>query len=137
MITTSTVLTLSLAKAFGAYMVAGGLSLFIGQTRWAGVLDEFRQRPGLTYLAGIVVYALGVVIIMVHNNWGDALAGFISLFGWGAMIEGLIIIAAPSLLLDIAQPMMKPVLMKIFAVAVIILGILLLIAGFTGTVAIA
>ncbi len=137
MITTSTVLTLTLAKFFGAYMVAGGLSLFTGQARWAAVLDEFRDRPGFTYMAGILVYALGAAIIMAHNIWADPLAGFISLFGWVAMIEGLIIIAAPALLLNLAQSMMKPLFMKIFAVAVIILGALLQAAGFTGTAGIA
>ncbi len=137
MITTSTVLTLSLAKAFGAYMIAGGLSLFTGQDRWARVLDEFRDRPALTYIAGIVAYALGAAIIMAHNIWVDPLAGFISLFGWVAMLDGLIIIAAPALLLNLAQSMMKPALMKIFAIAVIILGALLLVAGFTGTAGIA
>ena len=51
MITTSTVLTLSLAKAFGVYMIAGGLSGLLARDRWEAILVNFREKAGLTYIS--------------------------------------------------------------------------------------
>lgn len=134
MITTSSVLTLSLAKAFGVYMIAGGLSGLIARPRWTTVLEEFRADAGVTYIGGIFVFVLGTTIILVHNIWSDPLAGFISLFGWVAAIEGLVLIAFPDPLLKWSASIAKPRLIRIFAIGVIVLGVVLLIAGFTGTV---
>lgn len=135
MITTSTILTLSLAKVIGAYMIAGGLSLFTGKDRWRRVLDEFRERPGATYLAGVAAYTIGAAVVMAHNVWTDPLAGFVSLVGWVSLIEGLIIIVWPALLLDFSDSLMKPAFLRIFAIFTIVVGALVMIAGFTGRVA--
>ena len=132
MITTQSSLTLSLATAFGVYMIAGGLSGLIGRDRWSATLENFRGKAGLTFISGVFVYVLGATIIIVHNHWTDLLAGFISLFGWVAAIEGLIIIAMPEPLLNWAISMTKPGLVRIFAIGVIIFGVLLVVLGLTG-----
>lgn len=137
MITTSTVLTLSLAKAFGVYMIAGGLSGLLSRARWAGIIDEFNARPGLTYISGVFVFALGAVIVMAHNIWTDPLAMLVSLIGWVAAAEGLILIAYPGPLLRWAISFVRPGAVTAFAVFTIILGAVLLLLGLTGRVGIA
>ena len=134
MITVSTELTLDIAKAFGVYMIAGGLSGLIAPGRWVGVIDEFKDRPGLTYMSGVFVYVIGVAIIFAHNIWTDALSGFISFVGWAAAFEGLLIIALPNLLLNFVKAILRPWLITAFAISVIILGVLLTAIGFTGAV---
>ena len=132
MITTTIPLTLSLAIAIGLYMVAGGLSGLINDNLWPRVLDGFRSSPALTYLAGIVTFAIGATLIMVHSVWTDPLAGFISLIGWVAAAEGLVIIAKPDLLLDLSASLIKPALTRGFSIGVIVLGAVLLLLGLTG-----
>ncbi len=133
MITTSTVLTLSLAKAAGIYFIVAGLTGFIARERWGAVLDNFRAKAGLTYLAGVFVFVLGTTIILVHNIWTDPLAGFISLVGWVAAIEGLVLIAIPGPLLNFSQSLMRPAFITGFAGFAVVLGAVLLFAGLTGT----
>lgn len=134
MIETSSALTLSLAKAFGVYMIAGGLSGLTSRDRWAAILDEFKTRPGLTYISGVFVFALGVAIILAHNIWADPLAIFVSLVGWGAALEGLVLIAYPAPLLNWSATFLKPGAVRIWAIAITLFGIALLIFGFTGRV---
>ena len=134
MITTSTVLTLSLAKAMGVYMIAGGLSgVLLGRDRWNKILDEFYGNAAITYIAGFFAFVLGVAIIMAHNIWTDPLAGFISLVGWVSAIEGAIIIAYPDPLMNFSKSLAKPGFIRVFAILIIIAGVLLLFAGLTGT----
>lgn len=132
MITTSTTLTLSLATAMGVYMIAGGLSGLLSRERWRGILDEFMARPGLTYMSGVFVFVLGVVIIMAHNVWTDPLAIVVSLIGWVAAIEGLVLIAWPGPLMKWAVSFVRPGAVFAFAVFTIVFGVILLALGLTG-----
>lgn len=132
MITTSTVLTLSLAKAFGVYMIAGGLSGLLARDRWDAILVNFREKAGLTYISGVFVFTLGAAIIMVHNIWTDPLAIFISLFGWVAAAEGLVLIAYPEPLLKWAASFVRPGAVRAFAIFTIVFGLVLLFLGLTG-----
>lgn len=133
MLTVSTPLTLALAKAFGIYMIAGGLSgMLLGRRRWQEILDAFENNAAVVYLAGVVVFALGAAIVMAHNIWTAPLAIFVSLIGWVAAVEGVILIAYPDPLLDWARTIAKPAFIGIFAVLTILLGAMLLTAGFAG-----
>jgi len=132
MITTSTVLTLSLAKAFGVYMIAAGLSGLVARERWQAILTNFREKAGLTYISGVFVFALGAAIIFVHNIWTDPLAILISLIGWVAAIEGLILIAFPEPLLKWAASFLRPGAVFAFAVFAMVLGAVLLLLGLMG-----
>jgi hypothetical protein len=133
MIITSTVLTLSLATAIGVYMIAGGLSGFLlGRERWAKILEEFRSNAGITYMSGVFVFVLGVAIILAHNIWTDPLAVVVSLFGWAAAVEGIILIAYPDPLLKWAISFTRPGAVKAFAAFTIVIGVVLLILGLTG-----
>ncbi len=132
MITTTSVLTLSLAKAMGAYMIAGGLSGFIGGDRWTRIMEAFRDDAAITFISGVFVFVMGAAIIMAHNIWTDPLAIFVSLIGWVAAAEGLILIAYPDPLLKMGFSLMRPGIVKGFAAFTIILGVILLALGLTG-----
>lgn len=134
MFTTAAMLTLSLAKVMGVYMIFGGLSGFIARDRWSAVLEDCQRSAGLTYIGGVFVFVLGVAIVLAHNIWTDLLSGFISLFGWVAAIEGLVFIAFPGPLLRWSASMLRPFFITAFSVFTITLGVVLLVAGFTGTV---
>ena len=133
MITTSTELTLSLAKAMGAYMIAGGLSGVIGGERWERVLEAFRNDAAITFMSGVFVFVMGAAIIMAHNIWTDPLAIIISLVGWVAAAEGLVLVAYPDPLLKWAFSLMRPGAVKGFAIFTIVFGVVLLLLGLTGT----
>lgn len=132
MITTVTVLTLSLAKAFGVYFIAAGLSGLLAPERWRAILDGFRQNAALSYISGVFVFALGAALVMVHNIWADPLAIVVTLVGWAAAIEGVILIVFPEPLLKWSVSFLRPGAVKIWAIAIIVIGAILLLLGLTG-----
>lgn len=134
MITTGSALTLFLAKAFGGYMLAAGLSGFTMKKRWAKIIDEMREGAALSYLAGIVVFTIGCVVANFHTLWNDPLAILITLIGFGAIMEGVLFLVIPGLILQYSVSLLRPAAVPFMAGAASGRGLALLIIGFTGSV---
>lgn len=133
MIHTEHHLTLSLAIAFGTYMLAAGIGGLMNRQRWIGILDELRASTALSFITGLMTFVLGIVIILSHNYWGDPLAIFISLIGWIAALKGLLFVVDPRPAFSLADEMLKPPILNTYLFIVIGVGGLLVLAGLTGT----
>jgi hypothetical protein len=57
------------------------------------------QEPPLLYLAGLTGVTAGLAIMLAHNIWsGGALPIMVTLFGWAALIKGiLLLVLSPKL----------------------------------------
>lgn len=125
-------LTNALAIALGLYMLAAGVGGVLDRARWDAILNNLAEQPALSFIAGIVTFSLGVVIVLFHNDWSGLLAGIVSLVGWLAVLEGLVLIAYPGPLFDFAKKLMAPSLMNAFMSLTFALGALLLLSGLAG-----
>ena len=56
-----------------------------------GLLDN----PLLAYLSGVITFVIGAALVGLHDRWNDFLSGFVSLIGWAALIEGVLLLALP------------------------------------------
>jgi len=133
--TTEHPLTLQLAVAFGAYMLAAAISGFLRPRHWRGILDAIADNDALIYLSGVFAFTVGTALVLVHNHWGDPLAIVISVIGWAALIEGLVLVAVPGPLMSLATSLISSGNQRIFEVVVLALGLALLAAGLTGSIA--
>ena len=132
MVTTSTALTLYLAQAIGLYLILIGMLGVTAPARWQRLMDEFGASAALPLVTGIFAFTVGVTLIAVHCFWTDPLAMAVTAVGWIALIKGAFLIAVPGLLMRIGAWWMTYV--RIWAVAVLILGVLLGLAGLFGRV---
>jgi len=131
MMTTIPTLTLTLAQAMGLYLILVGLSGLAGPRRWDALMAELTASPALQMLMGIMVFAIGVALAISHSHLTDPLAIIVTIIGWAALIEGALLIAVPGPLLRIGHWSLR--FTRIWAIASLILGILLGLAGLTGT----
>lgn len=119
-----------LAVLIGLYFVSGGLFLITDSKAANSLVKEFVGQPVLTYLAGLVVFTIGGVIIAVHFVWDNLLAGFISLVGLIALLEGVALIAFPKWFLGLFASLDFPgAVVKGFGVATLLIGLVLLWTG--------
>ena len=133
MIITFSVLTLTLAKAYGVYMIAIGLSGLTAPDRWRMMMEDFQKSPGLTYLTAVLVFGFGLAMVILHGLWTDPLAIVVSLFGWVALLKGVLLMAAPDGLLRLGvATVATPARTRTWAVFAVILGVALLTAGVLG-----
>ena len=128
-IATAFPITVYLGYAIGAYMVAAGLGGLATPRRWMGMIDSLSDSPGLAYVTGIVTFTIGVTIALLHDLWFDAFSVFITLIGWAAAIEGLILIAFPGPLLALARYFMPWV--RLFALLSVVAGAVLIFCAYT------
>ena len=92
---------------------------------------EIRQNAFAFYLGGLIAFAIGAVIVSLHNDFSGPLAIFISLIGWVALAEGVIMLAFPKVMQAFADKMLGLIGSgKIWGVAVAALGVILLAFGF-------
>lgn len=129
---TATLLTLQLAILIGLYECAAGLAGLTGQIDWADLVAEFERAPGLTFVTGFLAFAIGGTMVMVHNHWTDPLAIIVSLVGWIALAEGLLVMVRPAALMAFARPFVRH--QRAIGIAALLFGLFMLAAGLTGRV---
>ncbi len=92
--------------------------------------EELLESPGLVLAYGVIAFAIGAVWLMVHQEWLTPLGLVVSLAGWIILIEGVLMLAAPALIVRVFA-VFRPILRPACIVAIVI-GLLLVIAGLTG-----
>ena len=100
-------ITLWLSVLLGAYLVAGGLGAMLHGDAWPEIVAEFERSPALVAVTGAVAFALGAIIVSLHNVWTSPAAIVVSAAGWIAVIEGLTLVAAPNVWLRLARSLMR------------------------------
>jgi hypothetical protein len=119
-----------LAVFIGLYMVAAGIGFLTGRGSYATLIDELRDNTALGYVTGAFVFALGAAMVAVHNLWTGPLAIVVSLVGWGALIEGVLMLAIRRTFLGLVKVVpLTPATLVPCGIAAIVLGAVLAIAG--------
>ncbi|MGI9404574.1 MAG: hypothetical protein ACR2OF_08735 [Hyphomicrobium sp.] len=123
-------ITQILAVFIGLYMVAAGVGLLTDKNAYATVIDDLRENQTLGYVTSVFVFVLGAAMVGIHNLWTGPLAVVVSLVSWGALIEGVLMLAIrrPFLGLVGVVPFTAATAVP-FGVGVIVLGAVLLYAG--------
>lgn len=119
-----------LAVFIGLYMVAAGIGFLTGRGSYATLIDELRDNTALGYVTGAFVFALGAAMVAVHNLWTGPLAIVVSVVGWGALIEGVLMLAMRRTFLGLVKVVpFTPATMVPYGIAAIVFGVVLLYAG--------
>lgn len=116
-------MTQMLATIFGVYMLCAGLGCVINKG-WAGrILDGMEESDAHIYLTGAIVLIAGTALILNHNIWVDWKSVMVSLIGWGAAIEGAMMLIYPKFLFKISRGLLfNDKVVPMFGVATMMLG---------------
>ena len=83
-----------LAALIGLYFICGGIAILRDRKVMSGMMQSLIEQPLLGYFGGVIAFAIGGTILAVHSLWTGWLAGFVTLVGWVALAEGVLLIAA-------------------------------------------
>jgi len=92
-----------LALLFGTYIVAVSIPMIWSQKRLVEMMEDFIDNPPLIFLTGVLVLIGGISVIYFHNIWTADWRSLITLFGWVAAIEGVLLIIIPAPLIRFAK----------------------------------
>ncbi|MBI1234104.1 MAG: hypothetical protein GC208_06335 [Alphaproteobacteria bacterium] len=120
-------MTAVFAFFFGLFMVAAGIGLVLDPKLYDRFPEELRNSGLLGYIAAIVVFTIGAFTIALHNDWSSWLAVLVSLIGWAALIEGVLMLAVRrGFAAIIARINYTPLLLRSLGIFTVGLGILYL-----------
>lgn len=124
-------LTEVLARFIGVYMLAAGAGLLVDPKAYDGVMESVRANSALAYIAAVVVFAIGAVLVALHNQWEGWQQIIVSLTGWAALIEGVLMLAVRrSFFAVVAKIPLTESLLRGFGILTVGFGVLYLYAGF-------
>lgn len=86
-------LTEVLAVLMGTYFLLVGIGLFLNSDIYPRLVTEMRESISIGYIAAVLTYALGAVLVAIHNDWSNGLAMLVSLFAWLTLIKGIVLLA--------------------------------------------
>jgi hypothetical protein len=91
--------TRAFARVLGPFLVIVPGILVVRAPGLGTVLTAFFQNEALVWMMGALLFFCGLLIIAFHQYWSSPAAVIISLFGWFLALRGLILLAAPQLIL--------------------------------------
>lgn len=121
-----------LSLMLALYLLAAGIGLFFDGANYRQAIEVFRDNTALGYLAAIFAFVAGAVLLRLHNGLGGFQDIVISIVGWGALIEGLLMLAfrRPFIQFFISLDIYSPGMIRFFAGLCFVLGLALLFSVF-------
>lgn len=88
-------LTMFLAQVLGVYMLVAGVSGLLYPDRMQRAMAEVKKSYIMPYFDGVLALIFGLLIVLTHNIWTGSAATIITLIGWVAIVEGLVMFLLP------------------------------------------
>jgi uncharacterized protein YjeT (DUF2065 family) len=108
-----------------------GIGIFINPGFYKKMFEDFIENAAVMYLGGVMALVVGYLILAFHNTWTMDWPVIITIVGWLALIKGIVILIQPKIIIALSKAMVqKESILKIEAIAVIILGLAFSFLGF-------
>lgn len=84
-----------IAKLIGPVCIAGGLGMLFNTAVFKAMFERGLHDHLLIYIAGLIALTSGLAILALHSKWECNWTVLITLFGWLAVIGGIVRMVAP------------------------------------------
>lgn len=124
--------TVFLSKLIGLYCLLVGLAMLTHKEGIDAAVNSIFHDPGLLLFGGLTAFMLGLATILAHNVWSRAApAVIVSLFGWIALIKGIVLLfLPPQAVPQYFSALHYQQLFYLYAAVMVALGAYLTYAGF-------
>ena len=120
-----------IAKLMGPILVVAGLTGLLNAKAMTEMAREFIASRPLLFIGGLLALLMGLAIVNTHNLWVADWPVIITLFGWLAILGGIIRIAIPDTARSIGEKMLKSeIALRVSGALQVILGLYLMVVGY-------
>lgn len=120
-----------IARFIGPVMLLAGLSMFVNRARMIEIFKDFTDSPGMIFIGGVMALALGIALVTFHNIWAADWRVFITVYGWLALIGGVVRMMFPDIAINLGRRIMeRPAFLTVTAALNILIGGFLAYQGF-------
>ena len=96
-----------IARFIGPVMLVAGVAMFANRARMIEIFKEFTGNAGMMFMSGVMALALGIALVTFHNIWVADWRGFITLYGWLALIAGIVRMMYPDVAIRAGRAIME------------------------------
>ena len=90
------------AQLFGFYCIIIAIVMMIRRELLDRMVEVVEDRKS-SLLCGFLVFFLGLITVILHTRWYGSLQIIITLIGWAALIEGILLFGWPKALAKLAK----------------------------------
>ncbi len=112
------------AKFWGLYLVVMALLMVIRKEQIINLFNAIIEDERLTQIAGFIALFSGFATVILHNQWSMSWEVIITIIGWWAMIEGILLMGWPKLVTKLVKGLVEKLYWPGFVFA-FVLGIYL------------
>ena len=123
--------SLFIARLIGPILVVMGLMGLFRLDAIHEVAREVLASRAQLFMAGFLALVAGLAIVNSHNQWVAGWPVIITIFGWLAVVGGIIRIGFPGITKTIAEVMLaRTAVLRVVAVLQVLLGAYLMFKGY-------
>lgn len=89
-------LTLFIAQIAGPIFLATGLGLLFNNAHYSTLYKKLKEETMAVFGFALFTMAIGIVIILKHNQWTTTPEIIVSLLGWGGLFKGVSLLIMPT-----------------------------------------
>ena len=118
-------------QVFSLGYIAIGIGILLNPDFYRKLYEDFIVNNSTLYIGGVMGLVIGYLIVSFHNTWTMDWSVIITIIGWIALIKGILILIQPKMMITLIKARLKKEnILKIEAIAVIIIGLAFSFLGF-------
>lgn len=95
-----------IAKLMGPVIGVAGLGFLVNRRAFQEMVSDFLESTGIIVMSGMLALVMGLAIVNAHNVWVADWPVIITIFGWLAVIGGVMRITMTDTVRSIARAML-------------------------------
>ena len=123
-------LSVFLARFFAAVYIATGIAAIADKDLFKKIKDDLFKNTAMMYIGGAFALVFGLFLVSYHNVWENNWRTVITIFGWLALVKGILFIAFPKTAVRFYTTMINAVNSRTIGIVLLALGLFFAYGGF-------
>lgn len=120
-----------IASLIGPALMAIAVAILTNRRALEAMAGQMPDNLAVVFLAGLALLVIGIAIVRVHGAWSNDWTVIVTLFGWLAMLGGLVRMMIPEKAAALANEIIKNRVATLsMAVFMLLIGGFLTLKGF-------
>lgn len=118
-------------QILGLTYLAIGLGMLVNPRFYKEMLSKMIDNEAMLFMTGLSVFVIGCLLVIYHNIWVGGWTIAITIFGWLALLKGLMMIVIPEKSIKLYNSVkMSGGQLSVYGIIVFVLGIILAYLGY-------
>jgi len=118
-------------QILGLIYLAIGLGMLASPRFYKEMLNKMIDNEAVLFLTGLLVLIVGYLLVAYHNIWINGWTIIITIFGWLALLKGLMMVVIPGKSIKLYKIFkINEKQMSVYGLIVFVLGIILTYFGY-------